>query len=407
MRAEFGSWIAAHRERYLADLADLVAIDTRSPHERRAFGWLRDYFAAHGATVAEQPSHPDLDQHPDANHNAYRTLPDRANLVAEFDRELAHRTVFSAHVDVVPPGPDFADPFTMSTVDGWVTGRGTADTKGNIVMLAAARAFLADAGVVPRRGATVDLVIEEEIGGNGALSSVLYGSDAAEVVVLEPTGLEVLHGHRGCLEFTAEFRGRSSHMGGDGISAIDGAVAFIGLVKELEARLIEEAAADPDFAGWARPVQLNVGAIEGGEWHGSIPERCAVRCSFGFHPRYPLAEVRLMIEKLVAALPEPWPAGSVSLSYPGIHNGAYRVDPDVPVARELRAAVRAAGARVPERRAWSVSCDARLYARILGVPTVIFGAGRLEHAHSSVERLDIGEWTRGVAALAGFLAGAS
>ena len=405
---EFESWVSAHRPAYLRDLADLVSVDTRSPHEHLAFGWLRDYFTARGATVTEQPRHPDLGRHPEANHNAYSSLSAsaRANLVADFGRDEAagRRTVFSAHLDVVPPGPDFADPYHAVVADGAVTGRGTADTKGNIVMLAAARQFLADAGIPARRTITIDLVIEEEIGGNGALSSVLYGSDADEVVVLEPTGLEVFHGHRGCLEFTAEFHGRSSHMGGAGVSAIDGAIDFIMLLKQLEARLIEEARYDPAFAGWRRPVQINVGAIEGGEWHGSVPERCTMRCSSGFHPKYDVAGVRSMLEALVADLPEPWSGDAVALSYPGIHNGAYLADPDVAVAGELRAAVRAAGVRTNERRAWNVSCDARLYARLLGLPTVIFGAGSLEHAHSSAERLDIGEWTCGVAVLAGFLA---
>lgn len=409
-RSRLDSWLAARRERYLADLADLVAIDTRSPHEHRAFGWLTDYLTAHGATVTAQPRHPALPEHPDANHNAHGGLPDalRGGLLAEFDTDapVQRRTLFSAHVDVVPPGPDFADPFLAAVTDGHVVGRGTADTKGNIVMLVAARRFLAEAGIPVRRGTTLDLVVEEEIGGNGALSSVLHGRAADEVVVLEPTGLEVFHGHRGCLEFTAEFHGRSSHMGGDGVSAIDGAIAFVGLLKRLEADLVAEARRDPAFAGWQRPVQVNVGAIEGGEWHGSIPERCVLRCSTGFHPRYTVADMRAMLADLVTALPAPWSPNTVALSYPGIHNGAYLDPADTAVARDLRAAVRTAGADVAEGRAWHVSCDARLYARLLGLPTVVFGAGSLRYAHSSVERLEIDEWSRGVAALATFLSAA-
>jgi acetylornithine deacetylase len=304
---------------------------------------------------------------------------------------------------VVPPGPEFADPYRSAVVDGYLTGRGTADTKGNLVMLAAAWRFLADSGRAPTRQVELDLVIEEEIGGNGALSALLHGRTADEVVVLEPTGLEVFHGHRGCLEFAATLTGRSSHMGGAGISAIDGAMEFLTSLKELEAMLIAQARRDPSFTGWDRPVQINVGAIDGGEWHGSIPERCRLRCSFGFHPRYGLADVRAMLEDLVARLPSTWFREHTALTYTGIHNGAYLADPAAPVARDLSAAVRSAGGEPAEGRAWNVSCDARLYHRLLGVPTVVFGAGSLAYAHSSTERLEIAEWDRGVAALARFL----
>lgn len=52
-----------------------------------------------------------------------------------------------------------------------------------------------------------------------------------------------------------------------------------------------------------------------------------------------------------------------------------------------------------------VSCDARLYHDLLAVPVVVFGAGQLELAHSSAERLELEEFTRGVCALAAFLSG--
>ena len=403
---EFTDWMAGNRGGYLRALADLVAIDTCSPHEQRAFGWLRDFFADHGATVTTEPRHPDLAAHRDANRNAHSTLPDseRSNLRVSFPPAGAGvRTLFSAHVDVVPPGPEFASPYRSAVAGGFITGRGTADTKGNIVMLAAAHRFATRSGRPLTRQAELDLVIEEEIGGNGALSAVLYGRRADEAVVLEPTGLEVFHGHRGCLEFTATFTGRSSHMGGDGLSAIDGALQFVALLKELEATLIGQARRDACFAGWRRPVQINVGAIDGGEWHGSVPERCRLRCSFGFHPEYSVPDIRSMLAELLTRLPRPWSRGRAVLEYTGIHNGAYLADPDVAVARDLRAAARAAGVAATERRAWNVSCDARLYQRHLDVPTVVFGAGSLRYAHSSAERLDIEEWTRGVAALATFL----
>lgn len=403
-RAHFDRWIVERLPGFVGEIAELVAFDTTSPNEGRAVDWLRDYLTGLDAQVWLEPRHPDLRAHPAANHNAHlhRSNDDRGTLVAHWPGSADRHTLFSAHIDVVPAAPGFVRAFDPHLVDGALVGRGTADTKGNIVMLAAAIRYLAEVGC-PRCTVTLDLVVEEEIGGNGALSSVLHGRDVSEVVVLEPTGLEVFHGHRGCLEFTAHITGRASHMGGIGVSAIFGALEFVTLLRELEGRLIDEAQLDPDFAHYDRPVQINVGTIRGGEWHGAIPEHCEVGGAFGFHPKYTVEDVRGLLEQLVQRLTDPWLREHVGLSYDGIHNGAYRGDPDSAVATRLCGAVKLAGRDVDRRRAWCVSCDARLYHDLLAVPVVVFGAGQLESAHSSAERLELDEFTRGVWALAVFL----
>lgn len=357
-RAHFDRWIAERLPDLVGDIAELVAFDTTSPNEGRALDWLRRYLTGLDAQAWLEPRHSGLRTHPAANHNAHfhRSDDDRGTLVARWPGSADSHTLFSAHIDVVPAAPGFTRAFDPHLVDGALVGRGTADTKGNIVMLATAIRYLAELGC-PRRTVTLDLVVEEEIGGNGALSAVLHGRDASEVVVLEPTGLEVFHGHRGCLEFTAHVTGRASHMGGVGVNAIFGALEFVALLRELEGRLIAEARLDPDFARYRRPVQINVGTIRGGEWYGAIPEHCEVGGAFGFHPKYTVDDVRGLLEQLVQRLPDRWLREHVRLRYDGIHNGAYRGDPDSAVASELRAAVALAGGDVDQRRAWCVSAD--------------------------------------------------
>jgi acetylornithine deacetylase len=252
----------------------------------------------------------------------------------------------------------------------------------------------------------LDVVVEEEVGGNGALSGVLHGREVAGAVVLEPTGLEVFHGHRGVVEFTATVRGTAGHMGGEGANAILGAVDLIGQLRALEERMIDQVRADPAFRGYARPVQVNVGSIHGGDWHGSTAERCVVTASVGCAPDLGLAGARREIEQLATRMPAPWRPEQVEISYTGIHNAPYLGDPDSWLATALRGAVASTGPEPESRRAWCVSCDARLYDEHLGVPVVVFGAGRLDQAHTSTEFLDLDEWRRGVVALAELLASA-
>lgn len=396
-------WLDSRVDGYMQDLSDLVRIETVAPAEWRATGWLDTYFGSRGK-VRHEPAHPDLARHPAANLNEHVGRADRGTLTIGLGGSPGWpRLLFSAHVDVVPAGPRFPDAYEPRLKDGRLYGRGTADTKGNIVMVAAALDFLREQGL-EHAAVTLDLVVEEEIGGNGALSSLLNGRAVDAVVVLEPTDLEVFHGHRGCLEFTATITGRAGHMGGDGISAIFGAVDLIGLLRDLERGLVEEARSDPAFHSYSRPVQVNVGRIQGGEWHGSLAERCEIGGSIGFRPGTDVEEARRLVEALPAALSDPWLRDHVDFRYEGIHNGAYLGDPDSWLARGLRWAAQAAGATPLERRAWCVSCDARLYHDLLGVPVVVFGVGGLDAAHSSLEYLEIASWRLGVHTLARLLA---
>lgn len=392
------AWLDRRLAVYFSDLAELIRMDSVAPDEKPALDWSQEYFRLRARTQRE-PAHPDIACHPDGNHNAHLGRPDRTTVAVEWPGSApGPLLLFSAHVDVVPAGPEFHDPFEPRWEGDCFVGRGTADTKGNIIMLAAALDYL-DEHDLPHLPVLLDLVPEEEIGGNGALSTLLHGRRADGVVVLEPTDLEVFHGHRGCLEFTATVTGRASHMGGDGISAILGAADLIAELRVLERQLIAEASANPAFSGFSRPVQVNVGMIRGGEWHGSMPEKCTLGGSLGFPPGMHIEGAKQVLESLPGRLTETWLHGHIAFGYEGIHNSAYLGDPDSWLAVGLRACVRSTVADVAERRAWSVSCDARLYHDLLGVPVVVFGAGRLEEAHSSHEFLHVGRWRSGVHAL--------
>src|SRR5262249_42443611 len=147
----------------------------------------------------------------------------------------------------------------------------------------AAIEFLGDAAVPPAYGIHADFVVEEEFGGNGTLASILNGCSAGEVVVFEPTGLEIFRGHRGCLSCEVTVETDGAPMGsGAGTSAIDAAVAIIEGLRQVERRLTREARLDPDFRRLRRPTPVNIGFVRGGEWHGSVPSRCELRGNIGF-----------------------------------------------------------------------------------------------------------------------------
>lgn len=400
---DVAAWVRRRRAAVVDDLCQLVALDTTTPNEETCFELLSEWFESVGMTSTRELIHPRLADDPDFTRNDHvSTLSSRANLRARAARvDDVPTTLFSAHADVVPAPPTFTQAFAPTVTEEEVVGRGAADTKNNIVMLLWALRAAREFALPLARNVACDVVVEEEIGGNGALSTILHGIDADEVVVLEPTGLVVHHGHRGYLTFEAELRGIAAHIGGDGgQSAIDLAFELIAELRDVARVLSAEADADPAFGDGDRVVRLNIGRIMGGEWHGSVPEHCLVGASVGFVAGRSPNDVRELLRS--AAKTSPALAGT-TFRFDGIHNDAYLGDVDAPVARRLRDACATAGVPVPPPSGWNVSCDARLYFHRAKLPTVVFGSGDLGQAHTGGERLRVDQLLDGIATIAAFL----
>ena len=266
----FRSWFVGNQRRIAGALADYIALPTVTPDEACALPFLQTYIADVGGTSTFLPTHPDLAGHWSRSpHSSSQMTPDRGSLRARLGsaNHDAPTTLFNAHVDVVPASPDFPSAFAPRIDEDLVWGRGACDTKNNLIMLVEAVRYLREEGIPLRRTPLLDLPIEEEIGGNGTLSSLLYDEPIDEAVCLEPTSLRVYRGHRGCLTFKVAVVGRSVHTvsGEVGIDAVEGAIAVIDRLRQLEAHLLERARTEPAFAAWDRPLQLNIGVIQGGE----------------------------------------------------------------------------------------------------------------------------------------------
>ena len=410
IKDEFTAWFDARRDDIAHRLMDYIAVNTTTPNEAAAESFLHDYLATIEAQIefADFPS--DLAKHWSFSpHEASLVRHGRGSWRAKLGQgEGPVRTLFNAHVDVVPPSPDFPGAFQPVRTDDTITGRGACDTKNNLIMLIEAIRFLRETGIPLYRTALVDLPIEEEVGGNGtlALALALAAEEADEAICLEPTSLEVMRGHRGCLTFRVEVQGRSVHMGSKstGMDAIAGAIDVVSALRSLEKRLLTAAASEEGFENVANPLQLNIGIISGGEWSGSVAERCVVDGDLGFLPSMSLADVEREIEESCRSIPSTWMAERLKVRFDvGLRNDACLIAADEPVVTDLASAIRRHDMGQGQVGAWWVSCDARLYQKVRGLPTVIFGSGSLADAHSSHERVSLSEIAKGAAVLADFL----
>jgi acetylornithine deacetylase/succinyl-diaminopimelate desuccinylase-like protein len=130
------------------------------------------------------------------------------------DRSLP-ALVLNTHLDHVDPGDPAlwpTPPFAAEIRDGQLIGRGACDIKGPLAVQVYSAAGLLRAGERPRRDVVFCGVVQEEVGGAGAIYWAEHLDYPVELVILgEPSANTLALGHRGIVQFWLTFHGRSVH----------------------------------------------------------------------------------------------------------------------------------------------------------------------------------------------------
>lgn len=318
----------------------------------------------------------------------------KRNVVAGFGGDGDARSlILNGHIDVVSSQPDrlWSTPPFRPAVDGdWMYGRGAGDMKSGLVAAVMAVAALRKLGIEPAGRVTLQSVVEEECGGNGALACVAAGYTADACVVVEPFGAEILTAQVGVLWFDVTVAGHPVHVGdaGEGANAIEAVYHVIRALRELEAELNAEPK-PPPFDVYPHPLNLNVGVIEGGDWRSTVAGECVARFRFARYPGVPLEQLRARIEERVAqasaahAYLAEHPA---VVSYDGFDCEGYEIAAGEPVVTELRACHQAVTGQDPPLVASTATTDTRTFGLYGGIPSVCFGPYS-EGNHAADERV--------------------
>ena len=314
--------------------------------------------------------------------------------------------VFNTHLDVVPPSDDQVDPFVPREENGIIFGRGACDAKGQAATLYTLALLLREQGIRPGGDVTFHFVVEEENGGNGTLTMVRRGVKADAAVVLEPTEMAVVPAVRGAVWFELQLFGRAGHSGSQGgrISALDKAIQAKEILRRYHDRLLAAARGLPHFDRFQDPMPLTFGQCVAGNWPASVPARATLKGVLGFLPNHRREQVQEGMRQALLAEGDEWLREHFELSFPMLRSDGNMIPPDHPLVMSLLAAVRRQG--FPERvTAMTGSCDAWFYNNRAGIPTVVFGPGSLQYAHSKEEQVSLEEILAAAAVLAEFVAG--
>jgi acetylornithine deacetylase len=393
-------------------LADLVRRPSVNPMGRDVSGpqylegrvseYLVQRFAAAGIPWVRQP-----------------VAPGRDNVIARLEATVADAPVIllDAHQDTVPAEGMSIEPFTPLVRDDRMYGRGTCDVKGGLAAMVAALERLATMEV---RRATVVLVatVNEEFGFSGArafaglwtrrapapadtdlAAQALVGGRPAMAIVAEPTGLDLVVAHKGSLKWRIRVPGRACHgaFPEQGVNALYAAARAALAIEGLAAELLTRHSDHP-----CGPPTLSLGTLHGGTGVNLVPDLAVLEVERRILPEESAAVARReVIERVAAACP------GVRIEHEEPFNDAFGLadgTAEPGAAAWIDALARAAAAAGAGRRvAARYGTNAGVYS-LAGVPSVVFGPGSIQQAHTADEWIDLGQLAAAVDVLAAVVA---
>ncbi|MCD6257867.1 M20/M25/M40 family metallo-hydrolase [Candidatus Aerophobetes bacterium] len=328
------------RKRIVKILQKLVETPTPTGNEERLHGFLSSLLKRAGFQIEIQriPDYP-------------------SNLVGKRGKG---KLLFCTHIDTYPPF-NHPDPYRL-TVDGEnLIGRGVIDAKGQIASLLVAL----ENTETPCQVALTSGEEEE------ALGSKFLKVDAREGIVLEPTDLSFALSQAGAIEIQINVEGKAVHgsVPSKGENAILKAFRIYRKLEKMP--FLKQTHPHFPHGGW-----INLGKIEGGKDIMVTPFSCNFQVDIGIIPGIDIDNAVQQIKNVV--FNEGGKVNFRDISPP------IEINPDLKVINLLRESFEKVLGRQPKIKGMPSWTDAEnLFQK--GIHCVVFGAGKLFHAHSNYE----------------------
>lgn len=331
--------------------------------------------------------------------------PQRDNLIARVDGSKTPEKggrilMLEAHQDTVPVEGMTIDPFDPQVKDGRIYGRGSCDIKGGMAAMITALARLAKEKPRGRPTVVLACTVNEEHGFTGATDwarTYAGGHDQAPsskllpripdgCIVAEPTRLNVVVAHKGAVRWRCHTRGIATHSSQPHLG--ENAVYHMARVLQVLESYAKEVVPHLSHHPLCGHPTLSVGLISGGISVNTVPDRCTIEIDRRVLPgENPDEAYRHALDYLGTVVPVGTPVmhDEPFLKTYGLsdeHNHAF--------GEQLGAAIREKVASAGELIGVPFGTNAPHYART-GCPTVVFGPGSIDQAHTCDEWLEIGQ----------------
>jgi acetylornithine deacetylase len=272
-------------------LADLISIDsTSSLSNEPVVTYIEKYFEGSDVLCHRLPAHEE----------------GKFNLLLIKGEPSEEGLTLCGHMDTVPAASENwqSSPWVLTERDGNWYARGSCDMKGFIAIVLNA----IERAEVTQGCLAVLLVCDEELGSFGAkhvLEHALPVPIPKQIIIGEPTSLQVVRLHKGHLSMQVTIEGVSAHTGSPHLgknALVEGAniiCALAVLAKKYESERTKCSVHFPEVAKF--PV-LTVSTIQSGSAINVVPDSCVIGIGLRLLPDQKKEEVVAQIEDAISGV---------------------------------------------------------------------------------------------------------
>jgi acetylornithine deacetylase len=389
-------------------LSELVRIPSVNPMGRPLAPQAGDIYYEHRVTAHLEKLFRGLGL-PTERHTV---APQRDNIVTRLDGDVLPEKggpilMFEAHQDTVPVEGMSIEPFNPVVKDGKLYGRGSCDIKGGMAAMIAALARLAAEKPKGRPTVVLACTINEEHGFTGATHwAATYSGKMPDsghgpeklaapgktnllprkpdaTIVAEPTQMNVVVAHKGAARWRCQTRGVATHSSQPhlGENAIYHMARVLQVLEQYAREVVPNIGSHP-LCG--HPT-LSVGLISGGISVNTVPDRATIEIDRRILPG---EDPQAAFEHCVSFINSHVTAGT-----PVIHDTPFMLtrgladEANGQLASRLGAAIKQHGGG-GEAVGVPYGTDAPHFAAT-GCPTVVFGPGSIDQAHTADEWVEV------------------
>ena len=322
----------------------------------------------------------------------------KANLYATIGRTDIGGVMLSGHTDVVPvAGQDWdTDPFSLTESSDKLYGRGSADMKGFIALVLSRVPEMVSCELT--KPIHLAFSYDEEIGCVGVqrMLDLLEHQPIKPscCIIGEPTGMEVVIGHKGKLATRVKVRGHACHSGQSplGVNAIDFASELIVYIRKLAHEKAQNGPFDKDYE--VPYTTLHTGVVGGGTALNIVPNLCQfdfeIRHLYEEDPQHLIDQIKSFardhLEKEMHLIDSDTGFDFETLAtYPGL-----LTDPGIEFVRYVK--------QLLDNNAHSkviFGSEGGLFQKRLGIPTLVCGPGNIDQAHKANEYISLDQLQKG------------
>lgn len=321
-------------------------------------------------------------------------LPGRPNVIARLNgKRGGKRMLWEGHLDTVQASRMAIDPFRPLLRDGNLYGRGAVDDKGCLAaFMLALRSLVADP---PDGAVTFVAAIDEEYQFRGVQHHLARGERYDLGIAGEPTGLRIVRACKGCVRWAIEVTGKSAHS-----SRPDEGVDALRIAEDLLRDLRGSGIAGSENHPLLGTTNLTCTTFRAGDGLNTVPGSARLTFDYRTLPGQVgmkiWAEVRDIAARFAASLP---PGARIVVEPPFLDD---TVGMEVPEQAEIVTAMQqVCDTFGMDRRPCGVpfGSDATKMTAA-GIPTIIFGPGSIEQAHTADEFVRVAEVAKAAEMLA-------